>query len=84
MVYEICNQLERIFPQETVKFQKLRALRDKVGLIPEIVAYEKSERAVKEYCPVRYFASFREERIKKSRGSSRGSSTNSRSSNRDM
>jgi hypothetical protein len=39
VTYEIINQLDRIFPQETAKFHKLYALRDKVAKIPEIEAY---------------------------------------------
>lgn len=52
--------------------------------IQEIDNYEKSERAVREYCPLRYFNSFKEEKLKSSRGSSSAHSTNSQGSRRSM
>ena len=57
VIYEVVNQLEKLFPQEIGKFKKLQTLRDRVSKIPEVEEYEKSERAVKEYCPLRYFNS---------------------------
>ena len=49
------SHLEKIFPAEVAKYSKLLLIRDKVGRIKEVEEYEQSERAVKEFCPKRYF-----------------------------
>lgn len=45
-------------------------LRFRFSTIPEIRNYENSMRAPREYCPVRYFSRFLEERMKSNRGMS--------------
>lgn len=40
------------------------ALRERFSAIPEIRNYENSSRALKEYCPVRYFNQFKLEKMK--------------------
>jgi hypothetical protein len=39
-------------------------VRDNVASLGEIENYENSFRAVKEYCPIRYFRKFKEEKIR--------------------
>jgi hypothetical protein len=48
--------------------------------LPEIEQYEKSERAVREYCPIRFFMRFREEKLRSTQASSSAISTISQSS----
>lgn len=43
-------------------------LRCRFSTLPEIRNYENSNRAVREYCPVRYFSKFLEERMRMSQG----------------
>jgi hypothetical protein len=44
-------------------------LKKRFESLKEIETYEHSERAVKEYCPVRYFNKYKEEKIKIFHGS---------------
>lgn len=46
-VYELFNLCETMFPNEVVKFKKLKALRNRVGAIKQIHDYETSDRAIK-------------------------------------
>ena len=45
-VYEIVSYFKRLFPKEINRFPKLLQLKNKVGAIPEIRAYEMSPRKV--------------------------------------
>lgn len=58
------NHFKLLFPTEMSKFVKLNQIRDRVALIPVIKAYEESEKAVTQYCPIRYFKEFKEEKIR--------------------
>lgn len=65
LIYEILFLVENMFPTHVEKLPKLFQLRERVAAIPEIAAYEKSERAVREFCPIRYFSKFKESVLKK-------------------
>lgn len=73
-IYEILNHFKLLFPTEMNKFVKLNQIRDRVASIPAIKAYEESERAVNQYCPIQYFKDFKKEKIRE-RESSTASST---------
>lgn len=73
-IYEIVNYFRLLFPNEIAKFTKLTQIRDRVAALPSIAAYEASDRAVGEYCPIRYFKCFKEEKMKASRECGGGSS----------
>ncbi len=64
IIYLVMNQLEQSFPEVVTKFQKLKALKERVEGIPEIYNYERSSRAVRCYSPVEYFNNFKEEMSK--------------------
>jgi|JI6StandDraft_1071083.scaffolds.fasta_scaffold1173431_1 hypothetical protein len=66
-IYEIVNYFRLLFPTEINKFVKLTQIRDRVGSLPAIKRYEESEKGVCEYCPIRFFKSFKEEKIRESR-----------------
>lgn len=68
VIYELLNLIETVFPDEVRKFKKLMGLRQRFSTIPEIRNYENSMRAPREYCPVRYFSKFLEERTRMNRG----------------
>ena len=57
--YEIINYCELLFPKVCESYPRLVKLRDLVAEIPEIKDYEASDRVVLEYCPIRYFNTFK-------------------------
>ena len=59
-IYEIINHFKCICPNLLTKVPKLMRLRDRVGEIHQIKAYEASSRAVTEICPIRFFNKFKE------------------------
>ena len=59
LLYEIVNYCEKLFPQKIFKFPNLIQIRNSVLKIPKILEYEKSLRAVRDYCPLRYFNRFK-------------------------
>jgi len=79
-VYEIVNYLEKLYPIEIQKFNKIRALRARFSQLPEIISYENSQRAVTSICPVQYFNEFKEGKQKNNKLNSSVSSTNSKDS----
>lgn len=64
VIYELLNLIKSILEEQLKKFKKLMALRERFSAIPEIRNYENSPRALKEYCPVRYFNQFKLEKMK--------------------
>lgn len=68
VIYELLNLIETLFPDELRKFKRLMGLRQRFATVPEIRNYENSMRAPREYCPVRYFSKFLEERMRMTRG----------------
>ena len=79
-IYEIINYFRLLFPHETSRFTKLAQIRDRVAALPEIQAYENSHRAVVEFCPIKYFKKFKEDKLRAVRDVSSGGSTASNGS----
>lgn len=46
-MYELVRYMELIFPGELAHFPKIKAIEQRVSMIPEIKQYEESERAVR-------------------------------------
>ena len=67
-IYEIMNHMERIYPDHMGSLPKLLALRSRLAALPAIAAYEQSPRAVTEFCPVKYFSQFVEQRLRANQG----------------
>ena len=66
-IYEIVNYFTLLFPNEIVKFTKLRQIRDRVAALPEIKRYEESAYAVTEFCPIKYFKNYKEKKMSQSK-----------------
>ena len=63
-LYETMNYFSRLFPNKVDRFPKLIKLQQRVAEIPEVSSYEESERAVVEFCPLKYFKRFKEEKLR--------------------
>ena len=50
-IYELVHYIELIFGDKIEEFPKLKSITKMVGELPEIKAYEESEKAVREMCP---------------------------------
>lgn len=61
-IYEIVNYFGQLLPKEMKKYPKLVQLRNLIRSLPKIKEYEESDRKVAEYCPIRYFRNFKEEK----------------------
>ena len=70
-----------LYPLELKKLPKLVAIRDSVASLEEVEDYETSFRAVKEYCPIRYFRKFKEEKIRMANVEKEGGATSTSNDN---
>ena len=50
-IYELYRYMDMIFPGKMKEFQRLKKIHDMIGEIPQIKAYENSDRCIKEMDP---------------------------------
>ena len=75
LVYELVNQITHILPAQMAAYPKLVGLQQRMAVLPPIYNYEHSQRAVKEFSPVRFFHKFME-RLRESTSSNTSNSDN--------
>lgn len=59
-LYELIYLLKRIFPEKLNEFTKIKKVFQEFANISEIKSYEESTKAVKEVCPLKFCAEWKE------------------------